>query len=242
MLTPMLARQLMLTPMLATHSAAPRLPSPTMVVDDPTFQYAFMLPASTAVATSCQLAGIGGAALFSPIFLLIFPLLGPEYPLSSPAQAIASALLTEVFGFSSGLSGYARRGLVETEALDENIDDLSLLCLEVDRRCCLGTRCHLGLLPTKVVVHSILLKLLFSSCARWRLAARTYRPGPAPLRTDGARAGRLQSCCRRWCPTNDKVGGTQLRRRLLLSRTPSPRSSKTNGLRRNAFSGAVSSK
>jgi uncharacterized membrane protein YfcA len=72
----------------------------------------FMLPTSIAVATACQLSGIGGAALFSPIFLLGFPLLGPEYPLDSAAAAIASALLTEVFGFSSGLSGYARRGLV----------------------------------------------------------------------------------------------------------------------------------
>lgn len=76
------------------------------------FRYAFMLPTATLVATCCQLAGIGGAALFSPIFLLVFPLLGPEYPLASPAAAIASALLTEVFGFASGLSGYARRGLV----------------------------------------------------------------------------------------------------------------------------------
>ena len=81
--------------------------------DDPSMRYAFMLPTATAVATSCQLAGIGGAALFSPIFLLIFPLLGPEYPLASPAAAIASALLTEVFGFSSGLSGYSSRKLVD---------------------------------------------------------------------------------------------------------------------------------
>ena len=81
------------------------------LADDP-MGYAFMLPTAVAVATSCQLCGIGGAALFSPIFLLAFPLLGPEYPLDSPAAAIASALLTEVFGFSSGLSGYARRGLV----------------------------------------------------------------------------------------------------------------------------------
>ena len=87
---------------------------PAMVVDDP-LRYAFMLPTATAVATSCQLCGVGGAALFSPIFLLVFPLLGPEYPLDSAAAAIASALLTEVFGFSSGLSGYARRGLVSWE-------------------------------------------------------------------------------------------------------------------------------
>ena len=89
----------------------PRHPPAQAYLDDP-MGYAFMLPTAVAVATSCQLSGIGGAALFSPIFLLVFPLLGADYPLDSPAAAIASALLTEVFGFSSGLSGYARRGLV----------------------------------------------------------------------------------------------------------------------------------
>jgi uncharacterized protein len=78
-------------------------------------QYAFMLPTATLVSTACQLAGIGGAALFSPIFLLLFPLLGPEYPLSSAGAALASALLTECFGFASGLTGFARRGLVDWE-------------------------------------------------------------------------------------------------------------------------------
>ena len=58
-------------------------------------RYAFMLPTAALVATSCQLAGIGGAALFSPIFLLVFPLLGPDYQLASPASAVATALLTE---------------------------------------------------------------------------------------------------------------------------------------------------
>lgn len=85
----------------------------TSLSSQPMTQYAFMLPVAIVVAASCQLVGIGGAALFSPIFLLIFPLLGPEYPLQSSAQAIASALLTEAFGFSSGLSGFYRRGLVD---------------------------------------------------------------------------------------------------------------------------------
>jgi uncharacterized membrane protein YfcA len=61
----------------------------------------------------CQSAGIGGAALLSPIFLLIFPLLGPQFPVGSAASSIASALLTECFGFLSGLSGFWRRGLVD---------------------------------------------------------------------------------------------------------------------------------
>jgi len=74
-------------------------------------RYMFMLPVATLVATSCQLAGIGGAALFGPIFLLLFPPLGLSLP--SPAASVASALLTEVFGFASGLLGYSRRGLVD---------------------------------------------------------------------------------------------------------------------------------
>jgi len=80
--------------------------------DDP-LKYAFMFPVVTSVSVICQSAGIGGAALLSPIFLLVFPLLGPQYPLETAASAIASALLTECFGFLSGLSGYWRRGLVD---------------------------------------------------------------------------------------------------------------------------------
>eukprot|EP00592_Proboscia_alata_P009234 CAMPEP_0194359400 /NCGR_PEP_ID=MMETSP0174-20130528/6634_1 /TAXON_ID=216777 /ORGANISM="Proboscia alata, Strain PI-D3" /LENGTH=440 /DNA_ID=CAMNT_0039130269 /DNA_START=72 /DNA_END=1394 /DNA_ORIENTATION=- len=83
------------------------------LIDYSNLKYAFMLPIATLVATCCQLAGIGGAALFSPVFLLVFPLLGPEYTLPSAASAIASALLTECFGFASGLSGFARRELVD---------------------------------------------------------------------------------------------------------------------------------
>jgi Predicted permeases len=73
-----------------------------------------MLPTATAVATMAISSGIGGAALFGPIFLIIFPTLGPQYPLTSPAAAVAVAILVECFGFSSGLLGYYRRGLVDT--------------------------------------------------------------------------------------------------------------------------------
>lgn len=75
------------------------------------YQFAFMLPVSTLVALCAQICGIGGAALFSPIFLLLFPLL--DLQLHSPQQAVASALLTEVFGFASGLIGYSYRGLID---------------------------------------------------------------------------------------------------------------------------------
>ena len=75
--------------------------------------YWFMFPVSMLVATTAMLTGIGGAALFMPIFVLIFPLLGPEYPLASPVAAIAVALLTETFGFSSGFVGYYRKRLID---------------------------------------------------------------------------------------------------------------------------------
>ena len=75
-------------------------------------QYWFMFPVAMGVATTAMLSGIGGAALFIPIFVIIFPLLGPEYPLTT-AAAIGTALMTEVFGFSSGFIGYYRKRLID---------------------------------------------------------------------------------------------------------------------------------
>jgi len=75
--------------------------------------YWFMFPVSIGVATVAMLSGIGGAALFTPIFVLVFPLLGAEYPLESTVAAIGSALLTQTFGFSSGFIGYHRKRLID---------------------------------------------------------------------------------------------------------------------------------
>ncbi len=77
------------------------------------FLYWFMLPISALVATTAMLGGIGGAAMFMPIFLIVFPILGPEYVIAGPIAAIGVALLTESFGFSSGLIGYLRRHLID---------------------------------------------------------------------------------------------------------------------------------
>ncbi|MDH5241505.1 MAG: TSUP family transporter [Gammaproteobacteria bacterium] len=74
--------------------------------------YWFMFPVSICVATSAMLSGIGGAALFTPIFVLIFPMLGPQYALATTMTAIGAALLTETFGFTSGFVGYYRRKLI----------------------------------------------------------------------------------------------------------------------------------
>jgi uncharacterized membrane protein YfcA len=75
--------------------------------------YWFMFPVSILVATCAMLSGIGGAALFTPIFILIFPLLGPEYVLESTIAAIGTALITQTFGFLSGFIGYYRRKLID---------------------------------------------------------------------------------------------------------------------------------
>ena len=60
-----------------------------------------------------MLRGIGGASMFMPIFLIVFPLLGPEFAIAGPIAAIGVALLTEAFGFSSDLIGYLRRHLID---------------------------------------------------------------------------------------------------------------------------------
>lgn len=75
--------------------------------------YWFMFPVAMCVATTAMLSGIGGAAMFAPIFMIIFPILGPEYPFQNIAAAIGVALLTEVFGFSSGFVGYYRKKLID---------------------------------------------------------------------------------------------------------------------------------
>jgi len=78
--------------------------------------YPFMLPVCVLVAFLANSSGIGGAALFGPIFLIVFPALGPQYPLASPAAAVGVAILVESFGFSSGVTGYFRRGLIDFRA------------------------------------------------------------------------------------------------------------------------------
>ncbi|MHA2226233.1 MAG: hypothetical protein ACXAC8_13575 [Candidatus Hodarchaeales archaeon] len=51
--------------------------------------------------------GIGGALFFSPLFIILFPIVG--VPNLSSADAFGATLLTEVFGFTSGLFGYSKK-------------------------------------------------------------------------------------------------------------------------------------
>lgn len=75
-------------------------------------QYWFMFPVAMGVATCAMLSGIGGAAMFIPIFAILFPILGPEYALPF-AAAVGAALMTQVFGFASGFIGYYRKRLID---------------------------------------------------------------------------------------------------------------------------------
>lgn len=57
------------------------------------------------IATIAMSTGIGGAVFFSPLFMLVLKL--------EPSVAIGTALITELFGFSSGLAAYWRRQLID---------------------------------------------------------------------------------------------------------------------------------
>ncbi len=62
--------------------------------------YWFMFPIAIVIAAVANGAGIGGATFFSPLMLIVFGL--------SPEVAIGTALITEVFGFTSGVTAHAR--------------------------------------------------------------------------------------------------------------------------------------
>ncbi|HEB32539.1 MAG TPA: sulfite exporter TauE/SafE family protein [Spirochaetes bacterium] len=70
-----------------------------------TLQYWYLFPVSICVATLAMASGVGGATFFSPIFILALKL---------PAEvAIGTALVTEVFGFASGLYAYAHKKIID---------------------------------------------------------------------------------------------------------------------------------
>jgi uncharacterized protein len=65
----------------------------------------YLLPASIVIATIAMSSGIGGAVFFAPLFILVLKV--------EPTVAIGTALITELFGFSSGLHAYSRQRLID---------------------------------------------------------------------------------------------------------------------------------
>ncbi len=70
-----------------------------------TLQYWYIFPLSILIATTAMASGVGGATFFAPLFIL-----GLRLP---PEVAIGTGLLTEVFGFASGLIAYYRKRLID---------------------------------------------------------------------------------------------------------------------------------
>ena len=70
-----------------------------------TLEYWFMLPVATVIATIAMASGIGGATFFTPLLILALKL--------PPEVAIGTGLITEVFGFASGVYAYARKKLID---------------------------------------------------------------------------------------------------------------------------------
>jgi len=68
-------------------------------------EFWYLFPASILIATIAMSSGIGGAVFFSPLFMLALRL--------EPQIAIGSALITELFGFSSGLIAYYKARLID---------------------------------------------------------------------------------------------------------------------------------
>lgn len=68
-------------------------------------EFWYLLPLSIAIATLAMATGIGGAVFFSPLFMIVLDL--------SPHTAVGAALLTELFGFASGLFAYVRAKLID---------------------------------------------------------------------------------------------------------------------------------
>ena len=70
-----------------------------------TLQYWYLFPVAILVATVSMASGVGGATFFTPIFIL---------GLGLPAEvAIGVGLITEVFGFASGLFAYIKKRLID---------------------------------------------------------------------------------------------------------------------------------
>jgi len=70
-----------------------------------TLEYWFMLPVGILIATIAMASGVEGATFFAPFFILILRL--------PPEVAIGTGLITEVFGFASGLFAYTRKRLID---------------------------------------------------------------------------------------------------------------------------------
>jgi len=68
-------------------------------------EFWYLLPISIVFATIAMASGVEGATFFTPLFIIGIGL--------TPEIAIGTGLITEVFGFGSGLFAYTRKRLID---------------------------------------------------------------------------------------------------------------------------------
>jgi len=73
----------------------------------------FMFPVAVVIATIAMSAGIGGAVMFAPFFMLVLRL--------DPLLSLGAGLAIEVFGFSSGVIGYWRKKVIHFDIIKKLI-------------------------------------------------------------------------------------------------------------------------
>lgn len=82
-------------------------------------QYWWMAPTAFLIALVANTAGISGAALFVPFFILVFPALGGMH--LSAVDTVKLGLVTESFGLSSSALAFISFGLVDIEMFKHNL-------------------------------------------------------------------------------------------------------------------------
>jgi uncharacterized membrane protein YfcA len=76
-----------------------------LLSDRMSLDYWFTFPIGVLIATIAMASGVEGATFFTPLFIIALGL---------PTEvAVGTGLITEVFGFASGLYAYVRRGLID---------------------------------------------------------------------------------------------------------------------------------
>ncbi|MBF0101073.1 MAG: sulfite exporter TauE/SafE family protein [Desulfobacterales bacterium] len=67
--------------------------------------YWWLFPTAIVIASFAMTVGVGGPVFFSPIYILILQL--------PPPTAFGTALITQLFGFASGVYGYQRQNMID---------------------------------------------------------------------------------------------------------------------------------
>jgi hypothetical protein len=155
--------------------------------------YWWMLPLGLPICATACAASVEGATMFAPLFALGFPLLGVRA--LTPGQAIATALIVEVVGYSSGLAGHARQRTVVWSRV------ATLAGVAVPAAAAAATFAHR--LPGAHLLLGVAAALLGLGLLLWRAAARQGAESRAALvrslpAGEGvavrARDGRLYQC------------------------------------------------